>query len=452
MIIYIYVYLLHMNELKYSAYCRETNDPYIECSDYRRCVVFNAFTPKQLKNMIGSLNSSVVGELESFDILESHVQVLQPTIFERFNKDLKHFAVLQSGVEAVHKNTFARLSKLETMELSENLLSTVEHAWLKNLSQLSHLYLNGNNISFVESNAFNDLTNLRILHLELNSISHLDKLTFIKCEKLFLLDLSHNKLTTLVLNFPNNALTYLDLSKNQLWQAYLRAQQNWICKENEELHDVQYTSSEYSEHSVNMCFHQYFGSRLKLIADSNNLKGILLNNISVHTLNLIRNPVNSMSFLGGPAYKYLIHLWIPYIKHLTDNFNWEAVPYLESIHIPSAQLQSFPLYLSPYIKVLDLDSNEIEFVNSTEVLIKYPRLHQLHLRDNDLPCDRLTDLIIGFANYGVQLFLHVGKTGEMIHSRPYLVKFWVKYDTAVICLTQQQRKAKHQKFNIYNKV
>lgn len=425
-IICICLCLIQLNETKNGAECRRgSNEPRVECSEYRRCAFFNIFTKEQIKNVFGSLNSSIVEQLESIDVLESHVQVLQPMITEQF-KDLRHVAVLESGVETVHKDAFAGvMSTLETLELSENILSSVEHVWLRNLSQLSHLYLDGNNISTVESSAFTDLTNLRVLHLELNSIRHLNRKTFVNCKKLSLLDLSNNKLHVLVLDFPNNALTYLDISNNLLWQLNLHARLNWTFKEN--------------SHN--------FSSTLKLIGENNNLKDVLVTNVSVHTLNLLNNPVRSLSFLRRPSYKNLIHLWIPYIKHLSGDFNWEeAVPDLVSIHIPSAQMQTFPFHLSRHISVLDLDANEIEFVNVTEVMIHYPRLQQIHLRDNDLPCDRLKDLLFEFESYGVDLFLYVGKGAE-VHRRSYLVKFWIKQDSAVVCLTREQRREKHEKFS-----
>ncbi|XP_078689179.1 uncharacterized protein LOC144920722 [Branchiostoma floridae x Branchiostoma belcheri] len=75
--------------------------------------------------------------------------------------------------------TFPQLYKLEILDLSKNLITSIQPGSFRNTYNLTKLYLNHNNISVISKGAFDGLVRLEYLELAFTRLSNLDRVEFL---------------------------------------------------------------------------------------------------------------------------------------------------------------------------------------------------------------------------------------------------------------------------------
>ncbi|XP_036898259.1 LOW QUALITY PROTEIN: leucine-rich repeat-containing protein 53 [Sturnira hondurensis] len=115
-------------------------------------------------------------------------------------------------------HTFSKLRSLQVLVLSSNALQTLRGSWFRNNKGLTRLQLDGNQITNLTDSSFGgtNLHSLRHLDLSNNFISYIGKDTFRPLPQLQEVDLSRNRLAQMPDVFtPLKHLILLSLDKNQ---------------------------------------------------------------------------------------------------------------------------------------------------------------------------------------------------------------------------------------------
>ncbi|XP_055301867.1 leucine-rich repeat-containing protein let-4-like [Sitodiplosis mosellana] len=112
---------------------------------------------------------------------------------------------------------------VESLDLSQNSIETLDDRMLENFTRLQHLILSHSNISKIENNAFLRQSNLILLDLSDNKLKNINNVVFSFHWTLKFLNLLGNQLTQLDKVTPNNLLKLesLKILKNPLDPVYL---------------------------------------------------------------------------------------------------------------------------------------------------------------------------------------------------------------------------------------
>jgi len=212
---------------------------------------------KLAHNSLTKISSNVfksMTQLKELDISYNNILEIEPNAFQELSS-LIHLLASQNKMIQLDGNIFQRnshllvldLSKnrfqsapsslkhlklLQTLDLSENMLDSVESAAFLNLQQLWRIQLHGNRIRNVTENQFRQLHALQILDLSSNKISHIERRSFDSNQHLQALRLDNNHLTNLdeLFNKLSN-LKWLNISSNLLTEfdySNIPAQLHWL--------------------------------------------------------------------------------------------------------------------------------------------------------------------------------------------------------------------------------
>ena len=117
------------------------------------------------------------------------------------------------------RESFGRLRKLENLDVSGNIISTVEDSALDGLPGLKTLKLSSNSLAALPSDLFRGSLDLRELHLQNNSLSGLAADLFAGLRHLVVLNVSQNELKSDTLSGETFGtlvrLVALDMSGNR---------------------------------------------------------------------------------------------------------------------------------------------------------------------------------------------------------------------------------------------
>ena len=140
--------------------------------------------------------------LEILNLSENNLN-LDSILFESL-VSLKTLNISKCNIEKIeNSDVFAKLSKLESLDLSENLISFISSDLFKPLIQLKELRLNKNKLSKIDQpRLFLTLKDLELLNLSDNPISFIHSDTFINLNNLDRLFLYNTKLT--IFDFISN--------------------------------------------------------------------------------------------------------------------------------------------------------------------------------------------------------------------------------------------------------
>lgn len=237
-------------------------------------------------------------------------------------------------------NSFASLSSLTVLHLSECEISEIQAGAFNGLGNLKYLHLDSNDITELQDTVFENLTTVLYLHLEYNQITNLKPGIFSSMRKLIALYLNNNNLTELV------ARSFQGL-----------VQLRWLYLSNNHISNI---SSKAFSSMKNL---------RRLYLDGNNLITIpssalrVVNSISV--LVLSRNPIEKLtSDSFGKKPKFLTELYL-------DNATLKEVS--------SRAFTRFRL-----LQVLSLRDNHLETLQSLKPL---QNLESLSLSGNAWRCD-----------------------------------------------------------------
>ncbi|KAI4890465.1 hypothetical protein NFI96_004429 [Prochilodus magdalenae] len=127
----------------------------------------------------------------------------------------KNLYVFQNGIEALNREDFIRLEKLEMLDISQNKLTELPDNVFEPLSSLRNLDLSSNQITHISQDSFAGLKLLERLYLYNNAIKSIHPAAFDGLEQLLELKLQGNQLTTMpALKMPH--LVLLDLRFNKI--------------------------------------------------------------------------------------------------------------------------------------------------------------------------------------------------------------------------------------------
>ncbi|XP_045403694.1 leucine-rich repeat-containing protein 53 [Lemur catta] len=168
---------------------------------------------------IKSTNLSLLFNLALLSLSRNGIEDVQEDALHGLTKlrtlSLEHNQISSSSLT---DHTFSKLRSLQVLVLSNNALRTLRGAWFRNTRGLTRLQLDGNQITNLTDSSFGgtNLHSLRHLDLSNNFISYVGKDAFRPLPQLQEVDLSRNRLAHMPDVFtPLKQLILLSLDKNQ---------------------------------------------------------------------------------------------------------------------------------------------------------------------------------------------------------------------------------------------
>jgi Leucine-rich repeat (LRR) protein/energy-coupling factor transporter ATP-binding protein EcfA2 len=149
------------------------------------------------KNLIKSIHKDAFKDLklEIIDLSENEIESIQD-IFNNL-KNLIKINLSENKIESIHKDTFKGLEDLEIIDLSGNILKSIDEHAFNNFPNLAKIYLSNNKIKSIHGDAFKDLNDLREIKLSQNEIESIDEHAFNNLPNLAEIDLSNNKIKSI---------------------------------------------------------------------------------------------------------------------------------------------------------------------------------------------------------------------------------------------------------------
>lgn len=194
------------------------NGTSMECHGEQAGTPVLPFVLKKLSQAVQSGASVAVLSLtiKSLDSLENGSLILD---------GVQELHVVGSDLSGVLQGAFVQAkASLQTLDLSQNNLTTVPTAALQDLSNLTALNLSHNQIRQLSGDSFRNISSLTSLSLRGNEISSVAVGAFFHLELLKDLDLSSNKLTSFDSSaFGKTALETLRLASNSLMSISLES-------------------------------------------------------------------------------------------------------------------------------------------------------------------------------------------------------------------------------------
>ncbi|MCA9213959.1 MAG: leucine-rich repeat domain-containing protein [Planctomycetales bacterium] len=111
--------------------------------------------------------------------------------------NLRHLFLGRNQIASVEDGDFQGLENLEILSLSGNLITSIESGDFKGLGNLQHLALDMNQLTNIKSNDFQGLENLEILNLSRNQITNIERGAFLELGNLRSLALWGNYITNI---------------------------------------------------------------------------------------------------------------------------------------------------------------------------------------------------------------------------------------------------------------
>ncbi|XP_070495315.1 platelet glycoprotein V-like [Chironomus tepperi] len=173
------------------------NSPIMTDTDYPFCTKYPKLQKILLKK-VKSVDKNFLqhcSNLHSFTISRSETKLIPALLFSK-NTKLATLDLSKNAITTVNENAFVNNKELIYLSLDENKLSTIQPNTFKALTKVAHLGLRGNKIKILNPAWFDTLTNLKYLDLGANGIADLPKNIFSRLGNLQKLYVDNNKLTT----------------------------------------------------------------------------------------------------------------------------------------------------------------------------------------------------------------------------------------------------------------
>ena len=141
-----------------------------------------------------TLRELVLGDNQFWSFPMSAVKIL---------KKLQSLDLSGNVIQNVTSEAFTKLDALRFLDLGGNLFASVNRDTFASMPNLARLSLASNRIAGVDAGSFAPLHSLESLDLSRNALSRLHRDTFSKTGRLVKVDLSHNRLKTVAGVFNN---------------------------------------------------------------------------------------------------------------------------------------------------------------------------------------------------------------------------------------------------------
>jgi len=150
----------------------------------------------QRNSISGVLSNSLSGlsGIRYLDLSHNRIGSLPQGIFDPLGL-VKTMSLASNQIAVVERHPFkSAAGNIESLDLSNNRLVSVNADWFQTNSRLTSLHLEGNRLNKIHQEAFSSLSELRELHLSRNLLSDIDGGLFRSCSSLNYVDLSSNPL------------------------------------------------------------------------------------------------------------------------------------------------------------------------------------------------------------------------------------------------------------------
>ena len=192
------------------------------------------------------LNNSVweqIGELRNLQNLsmqDNSISILEKDTLNKLTR-LKTLDLTNNGIKTVLSKTFKSQAHLNWLNLSLNTINTIADDAFDGLVILQILNISGNQITTVYSRLFESLGNLKGLDLSDNNINIIEDDAFYGMRNILLLDLNRNKINRILNDtFAHlSSLKKLYLSNNHIYYA---ASDTFLSGGNLKLLDISYNN------------------------------------------------------------------------------------------------------------------------------------------------------------------------------------------------------------------
>lgn len=174
------------------------NSPIMADTEYPFCKKYPKLQKLLLKK-VKSVDKNFLQQctnLESFTLLRTETKLIGALLFSK-NTKLTTLDLSKNTITTVNENAFINNKELIYLSLDENKISTIHPNTFKSLTKVSYLGLRGNKIKILNPTWFETLGNLKYLDLGANGVTELPKNIFSRLGNLQKLFLDNNKLTTI---------------------------------------------------------------------------------------------------------------------------------------------------------------------------------------------------------------------------------------------------------------
>ena len=313
-------------------------------------------------------------KLEKLDLSNNVINEIFPQPSNNIG-NLRELNLSNNFLEDLHSYQFKSLTKLQVLDLSNNLLEKLNNKELDGLINLKELRLDGNKLHQLAGKSFSEMEKLAFLSVSHNKLKLLDELSdvFSKAPNLEMLDLSRNSLG-LVFGRPFQNLTRL---------THLYLNQNHLQKlGNESFRSMELEYLDLSENDLtSISAGAFFELKCRILKLNNNLLNTTeLRSALSGVQDLKELDLSSNEFKSLPA----------------DLFTVLKDSPLERLSVSNNQLKELPkLPAFKTIKELDFSRNEITSISKSQNDIEFmqnfwPRLETrqlyIYLQNNELTC------------------------------------------------------------------
>ncbi len=150
----------------------------------------------KINSLQGLQNIPNILTVQTLDLENNQLTTIESNTFAGLT-NLKYLHLSGNNLTTIESNTFAGLTSLEVLVLKDNQLTMIESNAFAGLTSLEGLYLQNNQLTTIESNAFAGLTSLKYLDLENNQLTMIESNAFADLTNLKYFDLKDNNLTTI---------------------------------------------------------------------------------------------------------------------------------------------------------------------------------------------------------------------------------------------------------------
>ncbi|OWR41015.1 Insulin growth factor-binding protein complex acid labile chain [Danaus plexippus plexippus] len=186
-----------------------------------------------MNNNITSFRLNInTNNMKEMDFTSNRLEYISNGLFNNFT-NLRKLILRRNLIAIIQENSFLRLTKLETLDLSENHLTVLTNVFYP-LKNLQHLNLSRNNIQFIHDNYFNNwlLQHLDISHNNLKKVTPGALQQLPNLARLLLTDNPHlgiTQLDTQLLVGTGRRLQQIDASRTGLCQVPEAFTHSWVA-------------------------------------------------------------------------------------------------------------------------------------------------------------------------------------------------------------------------------
>lgn len=155
-------------------------------------------------------------KLEKIDLMENRMTKITRKLLAGDFSDLQEINLSYNLITSIESGAFDKLSQVESIDLSYNCLKHLHSDLFKKSPELREVYLHDNVIAKVENDLFSSKTDLKILDISRNQLDFVPEL---EMKKIHRFDLSSNKINLLDLNYEKKksaSIVELVLAFNQI--------------------------------------------------------------------------------------------------------------------------------------------------------------------------------------------------------------------------------------------